>query len=170
VDQLGIDPLRLVLQIVNFLILLFLLNRLLFKPVLRMMDQRAAKIRESVDEAQRMQQLADEIREMNEKSVEEAKHRANELINAATHTAAQMREQAAQQAREEAERMIERARDEIQLERDRAIADVRKEAVNLAIYAAGKVVERDLDADKHREFVEKVLDEAERGDVAGSAR
>lgn len=162
-DALGIDGPRLLWQIVNFLILLFLLNRLLFKPVLRLMDQRATKIRESVDEAARLEKLAAEIREMNEKSLEEAKARANDLVAAATHTAAQMREQAAQQAREEGERMIERARAEIQLERDRAIADVRHQAVDLAILAAGKVIEQELSTDQHRQLVTRFLEEARTG-------
>jgi F-type H+-transporting ATPase subunit b len=162
-EALGIDGLRLVWQIINFLILLFLLQRLLFKPILRLMDSRATKIRDSISEAERMQKLADEIREMNEASVEEAKKRANDMMNAATHAAAQMREQAAQQAREEGERMIERARAEIQLERDRAIADVRHQAVDLAILAAGKVIEQQLSTEQHRQLVTKFLDEAQVG-------
>jgi len=163
VDQLGIDPLRLVLQIINFLILLFLLQRLLFKPILRLMDERSAKIRESVDEAQRMQKLADEIREMNEKSVEEAKARANEIVNTANHTAQQMIERAKEEQRLEIERMMQRAQDEIQLERDRAIADVRHEAVNLAIQAAGKVIEQQLNTEQHRQLVVDFLSKAEAG-------
>ncbi len=65
-SALGIDGLRLVWQIINFLILLFLLQRLMFKPILRLMDNRAEKIRLSVDEAERMRILTEETRKQNE--------------------------------------------------------------------------------------------------------
>jgi F-type H+-transporting ATPase subunit b len=59
--------------------------------------------------------------------------------------------------------MIERARAEIQLERDRAIADVRHQAVDLAILAAGKVIEQQLSTEQHRQLVTKFLNEAQVG-------
>ena len=164
---LGIDGWRLLWQMINFLILLFLLQRLLFKPILRLMDARATKIRESVDEAERMRQLAEETRLANEAAMEAARKQAADLINAATHTATQMREQAAQQAREEGERIIERARDEIQLERDHAIAQVRRQAVDLAILAAGKVIEQQLTPAEHYQLVSDFLEKAEVGAVDG---
>jgi F-type H+-transporting ATPase subunit b len=166
-DALGIDPLRLVWQTVNFLILLFLLQRLLFKPILRLMDQRAAKIRESIDEAQRMQKLADEIRQMNEVSVEEAKKQANQIIEGARHMAGQFEVTEKERASKEAELIIQRARDEIALERDRAIAEVRRLAVDLAIEAAGKVIEQKLSRDEHVKLVEDYLSQAQLGAANG---
>ena len=156
---LGIDGPRLVWQIINFLILLFLLQRLLFKPVLRLMDQRATKIRESIDEAERMQKLADDIRQMNETSVEEAKKRANEIMEGARHMAEQYEAAEKDRARKEADLLIQRAKDEIELERDRAVADVRRLAVDIAIDAAGKVIEQKLDRDQHVKLVEQLLSE-----------
>jgi F-type H+-transporting ATPase subunit b len=158
---LGIDGPRLIFQIINFLILLFLLQRLLFKPVLRMMDSRATKIRESIDEAQRMQKLADEIRDMNEKAKDDAKREANEMLENARRMAEQYKESQMEEARQEAERFAQRMRDEIQLERDRAISDVRHQAVDLAIQAAGKVIEQHLDRSAHVQLVEKFLSEAQ---------
>src|SRR5579885_401105 len=106
---LGIDGPRLIFQIVNFLILLFLLQRLLFKPVLRLMDQRAAKVRESIDEAHRMQQLADEIREMNEKIQEDAKRQANDILEGARRMAEQYEASEKEEARKRADDLVARA-------------------------------------------------------------
>jgi len=166
-EALGIDPLRLVWQIVNFLLLLFLLQRLLFKPILRLMDNRATKIRESIDEAHRMQKLADEIREMNEKERETARRDAAEILDTARRMAEQYEASEKDRARKEAELLIERAKDEIQLERDRAISDVRRVAVDLAIDAAGKVIEQKLDRDQHVQLVERFLSETS---AAGDGR
>jgi len=163
-DALGIDGFRLLAQIVNFLILLFLLQRLLFKPILRLMDQRAERIRASVDEAERMQKLADEIREMNEKSVDDARKRAQEIMDNASRMADQFRQSQMDAARKEAELLTERARDEIRLERDQAIAEVRKLAVDLAIGAAGKVIGEHLNREDHVKIVEDFLRQAQAGD------
>lgn len=157
---LGIDGLRLVWQIINFLILLFLLQRLLFKPILRLMDQRAAKIRESIDEAERMQKLADEIREMNERERDAAKRDANEIIENARRMAAQLEANEKERTMKELELFKQRAMDDIQLERDRAVADVRRIAVGLAIDAAGKVIEQKLTPADHVKLVEDFLSEA----------
>lgn len=161
---LGIDVPRLIFQIVNFLILLFLLQRLLFKPVLRLMDQRATKIRESISEAERMQKLADEIREMNEASVEEAKKRANEILEGARHMAAQLEASEKERVAQEIDLSRQRALDDIELQRQRAVADVRRVAVDLAIDAAGKVIEQKLNREDHVKLVEDFLREAAAGD------
>jgi F-type H+-transporting ATPase subunit b len=163
-EALGIDGLRLVWQIINFLILLWLLQRLLFKPILRLMDQRATKIRESIDEAERMQKLADEIRQMNEVSVEEAKKRANEIVEGARHMAAQFEASEKERVAHEIELSRQRALDDIELQRQRAVADVRRVAVDLAIDAAGKVIEQKLNRDDHVKLVEDFLREAAAGD------
>ena len=139
---LGIDGLRLIWQIINFLLLLFLLQRLLFKPVLRLMDQRAERIRSSVDEADRMRQLAEETRLANERALEEARTQAAHIL---------------ENANRMAEQFTSRARDEIRLERDQAIADVRHQAVDLAILAAGRVIEQQLNPDQHRQLVTQFL-------------
>jgi F-type H+-transporting ATPase subunit b len=159
-EALGIDGLRLVWQIVNFLILLFLLQRLLFKPVLRLMDARATKIRESMSEAERMQQLADEIRQMNEKIQEEAKRQANDILEGARRMAAQFEASEKERAAKEIELSRQRALDDIELQRLRAVADVRRVAVDLAIQAAGKVIEQKLTPADHVKLVEDFLAQA----------
>ena len=169
-DALGIEPLRLVWQIINFLILLFLLQRLLFKPVLRLMDQRATKIRTSIDEATRMQKLADEIREMNETSVEDAKRRANEIMEGARQTAEQYEASEKQRVASEIELHRQRALDDIELQRQRAVADVRRVVVDLAIEAAGKVIEQKLSRDEHVKIVEGFLTQAQAQSAAGDGR
>jgi F-type H+-transporting ATPase subunit b len=166
-EALGIDGLRLVWQIINFLILLFLLQRLLFKPILRLMDSRATKIRDSISEAERMQKLADEIREMNEASVDEAKKRANEIMEGARHMAEQYSASEKDRASREADLLIQRARDEIALERDRAVSEVRRLAVDLAIGAAGKVIEQKLDREAHVKLVEEYLTQVQMGAADG---
>lgn len=148
-------------MVVNFLILMFILNRFLFQPVLKIMDQRAEKIRESVEEAERARAEAQRTIQANQSALDEARKQASDLLAAATHTAAQIREQANAQAREEAERLVERARAEIALERDRAIAEVTAKAVDLVILTAGKVIDQTLTAPQHYELVNKLLAQAE---------
>lgn len=162
-EALGIDPLRLVWQIINFLILLFLLNRLLFKPVLRLMDQRATRIRDSIDEAARAQKFADEIRDEAEKIREEARHNANEIMERARHQAEQYEVSERERTAKELELFKQRAMDDIELERQRAVADVRKAAVDIALDATERLIEQKLDRAAHVQLVERFLAEAQSG-------
>jgi F-type H+-transporting ATPase subunit b len=162
-EALGIDGLRLVWQIINFLILLYLLNRLLFKPILRLMDQRATKIRDSIDEAHRAQQFADEIRDQAEKVREEARHDANQILEGARRMAEQYEVSEKERTAKELELFKQRAMDDIELERQRAVADVRRAAVDIALDAASKLIEQKLDRQAHVQMVEKFLAEAQTG-------
>ena len=75
-------------------------------------------------------------------------------------TGEEARREAEQQARQEGESLITRARTEIQRERDEAIDELRKEFADLTILAAGKVIDRSLDKETHRQLIEKVLEES----------
>lgn len=160
-SSLGIDWMRLIWQAINFLILLYLLNRLLFKPVLKLMDARALRVRESMEAADRARAEVQETEQANRSALDDARKQASEMLAAATETANQIREQAGAQAREDAERLLERARNEIALERDQAVALLRKQAVDLAIAAAGRVIDRSLTGPEHYRIVEQFMDDAQ---------
>ena len=84
-----------------------------------------------------------------------------EAVARAVRTGEEIRQKAQQEARPEAEAIIAKARLEIQQERDEAIDELRKELADLTIVAAGKVIERSLDKEAHRQLIDKVLEESE---------
>jgi len=158
--NLGISVPTLLAQIVNFVILFGLLYLVAYKPIMRMLDERSRKIRESMEQTEFIKQEAERAEEEAEKRIEAASKEGQKVIARAVQTGGEVRQQAQQEARQETESLIARARIEIQRERDEAIEELRKGFADLTILAAGKVIDRSLDKEAHRELIDKVLEEA----------
>ncbi len=157
--SLGINLPTLVAQIVNFVVLFGLLYLVAYKPVMRMLDERSRRVKESMEQTEFARQQAERAEEETKKRIEAAGKEGQELVARAARTGEEVRRQAQQEARQDAESLIARARVEIQRERDEAIDELRTEFADLAILAAEKVIERSLDKEAHRELIDKVLEE-----------
>lgn len=157
---LGISLPNLLAQIVNSVILFGLLYLVAYKPVLRMLDERSRKIKESVKQTEDIKEQAARAEEEAKKRIEAAGQEGQGVIARAVRTGEEVRQQAQQEARGEAEALVARARVEIQRERDEAIDELRREFADLAIRAAEKVIDRSLDKEAHRQLIEKTLEES----------
>ena len=160
VDSLGISWQGLVVQLVNVLLLFFLLSKFAYKPIMRMLDERSKRIKEGLEKAEQAEKRASAIDVEAKKALDEARKEGQKLIAQAGEMAAKVREEAKEQAKKEAEALIERARGEIQLERDQAIAQLRKEFADITILAAERVIKQELDREKHRKVIDEVLQES----------
>ena len=159
-EGLGISLPTLLAQIINFAILLGLLYLVAYKPIMRMLDERSRKIKESMEQTEFIKEQAVHAEEEVKKQLEAAAKEGQEVIARAVRTGEEIRREAQQKARWEAESLIARARMEIQRERDDAIDELRKEFADLTILAAGKVIDRSLDREAHRQLIDKVLEES----------
>tara|TARA_B100001971_G_C18164305_1_gene523258 strand:+ start:128 stop:643 length:516 start_codon:yes stop_codon:yes gene_type:complete len=157
---LGISWPTLLAQIVNFGILFVLLYLVAYKPILRMLDERSRKVKESIDQTERIREQAEQAEEESKRRIEAASREGQEIIARAVRTGEEVRQQAQQEAKREADSLIVRAREEIQGESDEAIGKLRREFADLTILAAEKVIERSLDKESHRQLIEKTLDES----------
>ena len=157
--ELGINLPTLLAQTVNFLLLLGLLYLLLYKPVLRVLDQRSERIKESLETADRVRQESEQQQQEMQQQIEEARQEGQKLIEEARQLADRYRDEEREKARSDAEALLTKARSEIQRERDSAVEEVRRQFADLAISAAEQVIERSLDAKAHQELIDKVLQE-----------
>ena len=157
---LGISLPTLLAQIVNFIILFALLYLVAYKPIMRMLDERSQKIKESMEQTEYIKEQAARAEEEVKKQLEAASKEGQKVIAQAVRTGEETKREAQQEARKEAESLIARARMEIQQERDDAIGELRKEFADLTILAAGKVIDRSLDKEAHRQLIDKVLKES----------
>jgi len=160
VEGLGINLPTIIAQIVNFAILLGLLYLVAYKPIMRMLDERSRKVKESMEQTELIKQQAERAEEEVKKQIEAASREGQEIIARAVRSGEDVRQKAQQDARQDAESLIARARVEIQRERDEAIGELRKEFADLTILAAGKVIDRSLDREAHRQLIDKVLKES----------
>jgi F-type H+-transporting ATPase subunit b len=158
---LGIDPQVFISQIIAFLILFGLLSVVAYKPLLKMLDNRANKVKESMEMAESVKQQSMNAENEVKKQLVAASQKGQELIAAATATSDEIRAKAQELARKDAEALISRAREAINSERDTAIDEIRKEFSDLTILAAGKVIGETLDKKSHKELIDKILKESQ---------
>ncbi|MBA2264781.1 MAG: F0F1 ATP synthase subunit B [Chloroflexi bacterium] len=158
-EAFGVDVPKLAFQIINFLLLLYLLNRFLFKRVFDLLDERSSKISKGLEDAEAAARDRELARAEREAAVAEARKEANQMIARANKIAEDTRNEILTSARTEAEKVSTRAREEIVAEKDRAMAEIRGQVADLALAAAGKLVRHEMDDPTQRRLVEEFLAE-----------
>jgi len=159
-DSLGINLPTLIAQLINVVILFGLLYLVAYKPLMRMLDERSRRVKESMEQTEQIKQQAERAEEESAKRIADASKEGEEVIARAMRTGEEVRKEAQEQARQEAETLISRARTEIQQERNEAVGELRKEFADLTVTAAEKVIDRSLDKKAHRQIIDKVLEES----------
>jgi F-type H+-transporting ATPase subunit b len=159
VTELGVNLPTLIAYLINFAVLLGILFVFAYKPLLRAIDQRSERIRESLAAADQARQDAASSQAAIEEQLNESRRQGQRLLDQAREVAERYREEEMSRARQEAENFVERARADIQRERDAAIDDVRVSFGDLAITAAEQVIGRSLDRQAHEELISQVLEE-----------
>jgi F-type H+-transporting ATPase subunit b len=161
--KLGINLPLLLTQIVTFIILLVILRFAAYKPLMRMLDERSNRVKESMEQAEAVKEQSAHAEEEVKKQLEQASREGQERITRAIKAGEDVKKKAQEDARQEAEALVSRARAEIQRERDDAINEVRREFADLTVLAAGKVIDKSLNKKDHQELIEKVLEESSVG-------
>jgi F-type H+-transporting ATPase subunit b len=156
--RLGFNLPLLLAQVVDFFILLGLLYLFLYKPVLKMLDDRSKKVEESMKQTEAIKEQLARTEEESQKRINAASKEGQNIIASAARTGEEVRKQALEDAKKDAETVIERARAEIQHERDEAIGELRREFADLTILAAEKVIDKSLDKEAHRKLIEDTLE------------
>ena len=160
-ETLGVHLPSLLIYLVNFLLVLGLLFAFAYRPILRLMDQRADRIRESLEASERAREEAASSQQAVEEQLVEARREAQRIVEQAREAAERFRAEEMDRARGEAENFVARAQADIQRERDAAIEEVRANFGDLAITAAERVVRRSLDRQAHEDLITQVLEEGE---------
>ena len=142
----------------NLLILYFVLKKILFKPVKKMIDSRQEEVDAIYSDAERAKSEADAMRSEYEEKLSSAKEESEEILKSAQRRAALKEEEILSDARKEATRIIERADEQIELERKRILNEVKDEVSGMAIDIAAAVIERDVSEDEHRKLINSFID------------
>ena len=143
--------------ILVFAALFFLLRKFAWPELLKLAEEREAHIKEQLAEAERMNAEAKSALEEHKKLLAGAKADAQNIMNEAKSLAAKEREQAIAKTRAEQEALLERARRDIQGEKEKASQDLRREAVELSLAAASRLIEQKLDNEANRKIVSDYL-------------
>ena len=140
----------LIAQLLIFLVMVGVLYRFAWGPLLRILNERRERIQQGVEATERAK-----------RELEEARREAQTILDRIAKQAEDLRRELEAKAREQAEGLIAKARAEIQQERAKAVEDLREQVADLAVMAAGRIIGESLDTKKHRELIERTIEEAE---------
>ena len=143
--------------IVSFLILVAILGKFAWKPILQALHEREQKIRGALEQADKARAEAAELLKQNEKNMTRAEEEYRKMMREAKTLGEKTREEIVGKARVQAEQELKRANEEIQRNLEAAKQQLRSEVADLAIKAAEKILDETLDAQKHRKIVDGFL-------------
>jgi F-type H+-transporting ATPase subunit b len=168
-DALGIQVGQLITQLLAFIILVFLLWRFAYRPIVNALDQRSERVRSSMEQADRIERQLAETESRNQEILAEARREAQQIVAQAREVGDRQIAQAREAAREEADKQLQQSLAQLRAEEQRAKLELRQEYADLVIRAASRVVRQELDPQKHLQLIETTLREADGQDAGRRA-
>lgn len=153
---------ELIYSAINFLILFVVLFVFLYKPVLRMMDDRKKSITESLSAAEEARKETEATKASLQAEIVKARQQAAELVTAAEKASEEARKDILAKAETEAKALVDRAKAEIEREKADAIAQIKEEVGSMAIAAAAKIIKGEMNPSLQKELADKYINEVGR--------
>ena len=151
------EPGLFIWTIVTFLVLLVILAKFAWKPLLDALESRQEMIRKSLEDAKLAKQELERVQQDSSRIVSEARAEADTIIANSRSDAAKVRDQLREQARNEADALLKNAEKEIQQETARALSQIRHEAVDVSLTIASKLIQRNLSKEDNEALIEDAL-------------
>jgi F-type H+-transporting ATPase subunit b len=158
--SLGVNLPLLVVFIINFIVLFILLRLFLYKPVTKMLDERAKRTKEGMELAEATKKEYEQSKVEVQKQIEKGRQEAQAIIAQALQTGERLKEESREEASKQAQTIVDRTRAELESEREKIVGDLRREFVDISIAAAEKVIKETLDKEKHRKLIEETLQQS----------
>jgi F-type H+-transporting ATPase subunit b len=155
------DPGLFIWTILTFLVLLGLLAKFAWNPLLAALESRQDAIRKSLDDAQQARQELERLHQESARILGKARAEADQIIVRSREDAERLREEMKQKARAEADAVVKNAERQIQLETARALQQIRTEAVDLSVMIASKLIQRNLTKEDNDRLIEEALKQVE---------
>lgn len=153
------EPGLIIWTIIIFLILLFILKKYAWAPLLKSLNDREQRIKDSVEKAEYLKIEAEKILEQNKKLLAQADEEARKLIAEGKELAEKHRTDIMTKTNEDSAKMLQQAKSEIQREKQSALNELKDEVANLAVLAAGKIIDENLDAKKQKKIIESFINQ-----------
>jgi F-type H+-transporting ATPase subunit b len=155
---LQVEPGLMIWTLVTFVLLLIVLKAVAWKPLLGMLKEREERIQESLEQAEKARQDTQVAAEENLKAMAESQAEAQRTITEGREAAERVAQDVRERAQAEAQQLLQQAQRTIQQEKDQAIQELRNQVADLAILAAGKILDENLDEGRNRKLVDEFID------------
>ena len=155
------DPGLFIWTILTFLVLVALLGKFAWRPLLQALESRQESIRKSLDDAQKAKQELERLHAESAEIIRQSRVEADAIVTRSRGDAERLREEMKQKARAEADAIVKNAERQIQLETGRALQQIRREAVDLSVMIASKLIQRNLTKEDNERLIEEALKQVE---------
>ena len=159
------EPGLIIWTLVSFFILLILLKKVAFPPILKGMKKREETIKQQLEEAQKTKKEAENLLGDYKRQLAEARSEAQKIINEGKSLGENMRKEIVQKAQAESNQIVKRAQEEIELQKQKAILELQEKIADLSIMAATKIINKSLNTEDNRRLVEEYVSKV--GDLYG---
>lgn len=153
----SIAPWTIIFTWVNLIILVFIMKKLLFKPVTKILKQREDEVRSMYEKAEEAQKNAEALEKEYKESLSGAKEEAARIVKDAARDANLKGEKIVAEAKDKAAAALSKAEKEIELEKQAAVNEIRKDIASIAVGVAEKVIEKDINEKDHEKLVEDFI-------------
>ncbi|MDA2922162.1 F0F1 ATP synthase subunit B [Patescibacteria group bacterium AH-259-L07] len=157
VTKLGVEWKLLIAQIINFAILLFVLKKFLYTPLVKFMNTRKEKIVSGLEKAQKAEEAFNKMQEQKEQELAKIHNQAQSIIAKAKETGDQKQQEIIAAAEEKAQKIIDDAKSQIKVEKDVMIKQVRSDIADLIAEATSKILEQEMNEQKQKDLTRKTL-------------
>lgn len=156
-EKLGLDGKLIIAQIVNFILLLIILQKLAYRPVLKMLEERSKKIEKSLKQAEKIEKELKNTEEIKLSEIKKAKEESQKIINEAIKSSEKKSQEALEKIKIKTQDVVERAKREIRLEKENSIKEAKKEIVDLVIQTTRKIIGNSINEENQKKLINETL-------------
>jgi F-type H+-transporting ATPase subunit b len=157
-ENIGVDYTLLAFQIINFIVLMWLLKKFLYRPILKLIENRQKEIDDSLKLKEEIEKKEEELGKEKEKMLQETREESQLLIEKLKRDAGKIKDKIIKEGKKEKDAIIKKAQVQIDAERKKMEAQVEKEAIELAAMMASKVLSSILSDDLQHKLIKKEVD------------
>ena len=156
-----LDPGLFVWTILTFLLLLFVLAKFAWKPLLKMLNDREELIRSSLEDAEKAKEKLERLNAEGEAIINQARSEAQSILSEGKAAAAKLKDETLDVAKEQAKQIASEAEKQINIEKDKAIAEIKSEVVNLSMSIAEKLINKNISPEDNKALIDESLSNVE---------
>ncbi|MCK4776843.1 MAG: F0F1 ATP synthase subunit B [Actinomycetia bacterium] len=153
---------QLIYSTISFFVLLFLLTKFAFPPVLKILKEREEKIAESLEKAEETRTEAEKLFADYRKQLDEAKKEAQKIVDQGRNLGKNVKKEITKKAKEEAGQILEKAKSEIEREKQKAFQELKEKTADMAVYVASRIIKESLKPEDHIKIIKDSLLEVDK--------
>jgi len=152
-----LDPGLFVWTILTFLLLLFVLAKFAWKPLLKMLNDREELIRSSLEDAEKAKEKLEKLNAEGEAIINQARSEAQSILSEGKAAVSKLKDETLDVAKEQAKQIASEAEKQINIEKDKAIAEIKSEVVNLSMSIAEKLINKNISPEDNKALIDESL-------------